>query len=305
MIQVFSTKTNKPHHYEFVDLNTKPEDNTYGFDPIEFAISNDGKQWISNYDVPNLDGILCVDTPAVASAKQTDQYHKIGIQDGQYILSSNYEQRELKMTLVLTNAIDKEDVELAFDALQSFLVQREPYWICFANWPQRMYYVKVTEISQTHMTNSGFCIEVTMLDQIGLSSSVGTTANSEYVKGFGNNEVKGGDKFSFTESNFVVNNHSAVMIDPERRGHPFKLIAKGSSGGNFKITNKTTNDVVSREKGFSGEWILDGVNPKLNGEGDILNTNHGIITLDMGRNEFQIENFTGTIIFDYPMWWLS
>lgn len=305
MIQVFSNKTDKPRHYGFAGIDATPEANTYGFDPFEFAISNDGKHWISNYDVPDLDGILCVDTPFVATAKQTNEYHKIGISDGQYLLSSNYDQRELKMTLVLTNAVDQGDVELGFDAVQKFMVQREPYWICFENWPQRMYYVKVTEIDQTHLTDSGFYIEVTLQDQIGLSSSVGATANSDYVKGFGNNELNDGDAFSFTTDKFSVNNHSAVMIDPERRGHPFKLIAKGSSGGNFKITNVTTGDVVSREKAFSGEWVLDGVNPLLDGKGDLLNTNHGIITLEIGNNDFQVENFSGTITFDYPMWWLS
>lgn len=305
MVQVFSTKKNKPHHYGFTELDAKPEENTYGFNPIEFSVSKDGKDWISIYDVPDLEGVLCVDTPYVAPAKQTDEYRTIGIQDGKYLLSSNYDQRELKMTVVLTNAMDRNDVELAYDALQRYLVQRDPYWICFENWPQRMYYVKANELAQTHLTDGGFYIDITFTDQIGMSSSIGTTANSSYAKGFGNNEPNVGTVYSFTASNFVVDNLSDVLIDPERRGHPFKMIAEGSSSGKFKVTNKTTGDVIYREKSFSGKFILDGVEPKLDGQGDLLNTNHGIITLERGKNEFQVENFNGKITFDYSMWWLS
>lgn len=56
MIQVFSTKKNKPHHYGFTELDAKPEENTYGFNSIEFSVSKDGKDWISIYDVPDLEG---------------------------------------------------------------------------------------------------------------------------------------------------------------------------------------------------------------------------------------------------------
>lgn len=303
MIQVFSTKKNKPHHYGFTELDASPEVNTYGFNPIEFAISRDGKEWVSIYDVPDLEGVLCIDTPYVAPAKQNDEYQSVGIQDGQYLVSSSYDQRELKMTLTLSNAIDEGDVALAFDAIQKYLVQRDPYWICFANWSQRMYYVKVNEIEQTHLADSGFVVTITFQDLIGLSRSVGTTVDR--MIGFGNNELNTPSQYAFTSNGFVVNNLSDVLIDPERRGHPFKMIAEGSSGGGFKVTNKTTGDSIYREKGFSGTFELDGVNPLLNGKGDLINTNHGIITLAMGKNEFTVENFSGKITFDYPMWWLS
>lgn len=307
MISVFSKRKDKPHAYGFLEATAGTEDpNSVGFNPIEIAISADTKHWVSIYDVPDLDGVLVADTPYVAEAKQTDEYQKIGINDGQSLLSSSYAQREIKM-LVVFEGMNRADTELAFDALQRYLVMRDPYWICFANWPQRMYYVKVSEISPTHLTDLGFTVEVTFTDQIGLSRSVGTTASwqTDAVIGFGNNQPLELSQYSFTSSHFVVKNLSDVLIDPERRGHPFKMTLSGASGGGMKVTNKTTGDEISRKGSFSGTWVLDAVNPELNGKGDLLNTDMGVITLQVGSNDFQVDNFSGSISFDFPMWWLS
>ena len=306
MIDVFSKRTDKPHHYRFMSMEKGSDPNSVGFNPIEIAISDDAKKWVSIYDVPDLDHVLIADSPYVAEAKQTNEYQKIGINDGQSLISTSYDQRELKM-LVVFNGLNRADVALAFDALQRFLVLRDPYWICFDNWPQRMYYVKVSEISQTHLTDMGFVVEVTFTDQIGLSRSVGTTAewSTNAVIGFGNNEPLVSPQYTFNTNNFKVLNMSDIMIDPDKRGHPFKMTLQGSSNGKMKITNKTTGDSISREKSFNGTWVLDGVNPELDGKGDLLNTDMGSIALQIGENEFQIDNFSGSISFDFPMWWLS
>lgn len=305
MIQVFSKKENKPHHYGFMEMGAGYDPNSVGFNPIEISISEAGEKWVSIYDVPDLEGVLVADTPYVAQAKATNTYQKVGINDGQGLLSSTYDQRELKMVVVF-NGMNRADTELAYDALQRFLFSRTPYWICFANWPQRMYYVLTESISATHLTDKGYVAEVTFIDQIGLSRSVGTTKDwDSHLVGFGNNESVDGEKYSFTSSAFTLRNLSDVQIDPERRGHPFKMTLQGSSGGKMKVTNKTTGDSISREKAFNGTFVLDGVNPTLDGKGDLLNTDYGIITLQIGNNDFQVDNFSGTISFDFPMWWLS
>lgn len=310
MIKVFSDMKNKPHAYGFQEVGAGTVDeNSYGFDPIEIAISEDGEHWVSIYDVPDLQGVLVADTPYVAPAKMADTYQKIGISDGQTLLSSSYEQRELKMTVVF-DGMDRNDTELAFEALQSYLVSRSPYWICFANWPQRMYNVKVSQIEQSHLTNRGFVADVTFIDQVGLSRSIGTTKDwlTNALHGFGNNEPLRLQPYDFSTSDFVVDNPSAVMIDPERRGHPLTITLTGSSSGKMKITNQTTGDYIYREQGWSGTWMLTNVNPTLNGKGDQLNisgTHGGVITLQVGDNHFKVENFSGKVSFDFPMWWLS
>lgn len=307
MIQVFSTRKDKPHAYGFGDL-TSP-----AFTPIEYAISKDGVSWTSSFDDPNLDGVYCYKAPDVQPANPTDNLQKIGLMDGSRLLSTSYSTRELKMEIYF-EGLDEGDAELAYDALQRFLISREPYWICFATWPQRMYYVKAKLAAPTFAGDRHWTCEVTFTDLIGLSRSVGTTQDP--VMGFGNN-YNAAPHYTFNSNSFTVVNHSDVMIDPERRGHPFKLTLQGQSSGDMKITNKTTGDVFTREgvqdadgkmlKGsdFNGTYVIDGVRPTLNGKSDDYYTNKGVITLQIGKNDFQIDNFSGTVTFDYPDWWLS
>lgn len=303
MIQVFSTRTDKPHAYGFGDLHSP------AFTPIEYAISKDGINWTSSFDDPNLDGAYCYKAPDVQPANPTDNLQKIGLMDGSRLLSTSYSTRELKMEIFF-EGIDEGDAELAYDALQRFLISRDPYWICFANWPQRMYYVKAKLAAPTFAGDRHWTCEVTFTDLIGLSRSVGTTQDP--VLGFGNN-YNTAPRYTFNSNSFTVVNHSDVMIDPERRGHPFKLTLQGSSSGNMKITNKTTGDVFTRNltytkdgtTAFNGTYVIDGVRPTLNGKSDDYYTNKGVITLQIGKNDFQIDNFSGTVTFDYPDWWLS
>lgn len=303
MIQVFSTRTDKPHAYGYGDLHSP------AFTPIEYAISKDGINWTSSFDDPNLDGAYCYKAPDVQPANPTDNLQKIGLMDGSRLLSTSYSTRELKMEIFF-EGIDEGDAELAYDALQRFLISRDPYWICFANWPQRMYYVKAKLAAPTFAGDRHWTCEVTFTDLIGLSRSVGTTQDP--VIGFGNNLTKPA-QYTFNSGSFTVTNHSDVMIDPERRGHPFKLTLQGSSSGNMKITNKTTGDVFTRNltytkdgtTAFNGTYVIDGVRPTLNGKSDDYYTNKGVITLQIGKNDFQIDNFSGTVTFDYPDWWLS
>lgn len=303
MIQVFSTRTDKPHAYGFGDLHSP------AFTPIEYAISNDGINWTSSFDDPNLDGAYCYKAPDVQPANPTDNLQKIGLMDGSRLLSTSYSTRELKMEIFF-EGLDEGDAELAYDALQRFLISRDPYWICFANWPQRMYYVKAKLVAPTFAGDRHWTCEVTFTDLIGLSRSVGTTQDP--VMGFGNN-YNAAPQYTFNSNSFTVVNHSDVMIDPERRGHPFKLTLQGSSSGNMKITNKTTGDVFARNltytkdgtTAFNGTYVIDGVRPTLNGKSDDYYTNKGVITLQIGKNDFQIDNFSGTVTFDYPDWWLS
>lgn len=303
MIQVFSTRTDKPHAYGYGDLHSP------AFTPIEYAISKDGINWTSSFDDPNLDGAYCYKAPDVQPANPTDNLQKIGLMDGSRLLSTSYSTRELKMEIFF-EGIDEGDAELAYDALQRFLISRDPYWICFANWPQRMYYVKAKLAAPTFAGDRHWTCEVTFTDLIGLSRSVGTTQDP--VLGFGNN-YNTAPQYTFNSNSFTVVNHSDVMIDPERRGHPFKLTLQGSSSGNMKITNKTTGDVFTRNltytkdgtTAFNGTYVIDGVRPTLNGKSDDYYTNKGVITLQIGKNDFQIDNFSGTVTFDYPDWWLS
>lgn len=323
MIEPFSTAKDKPHAYPFLCPGEvgKEMKRYLDYEPIEFAISPDGKEWTSDYDVPDLTNIYCYSAPGVQPATMSDNLRKVGLQDGSRLLSTTYSTRELTMRLISYGNFSESDVMLGYDALQRFLVSRDAYWICFANWPQRMYYVKAKMSAPTYTSMTGWSVDVTFTDLIGLSRSVGTTGDyANMVLGFGNNEPLDRPQYSFTTNSFTVYNTSDVRIDPERRGHPFVLTLEGSSNGNMKITNKTTGEYVTRSgmlttnkdgeseterTNFSGKWVLDGVRKTLNGESDNIHCDSGVLTLAKGPNEFQIDNFNGTITFDYAEWWLS
>lgn len=303
-MQVFSTRTDKPKAYDFI-RPTEALSSTLPINPIEFSISPDQKRWVSYFDVPDLEGVYVYQAPDVQPAVQTDNLQKIALNDGQTLVSSSYETRQLKM-LVALNTNSEGSALLGYDALQRFLVSRDGYWICFANWPQRMYYVKAKVNAPTFTGNDWIC-EVDFTDLCGLSRSVGTTADSNRVMGFGNNDPSTPPSYQFNTDKFTVHNGSDVLIDPERRGHEFKLTVKGSAN-NMTIKNLTTGDVIKRSGGWSGTWVLDGVNPILNGDGDLKNLADGydqIITLQIGDNDFEVSGVSGTLTFDFAEWWLS
>lgn len=300
MIQVFSKRTDKPKQYGYGEFGPV-------YTPVEYATSTDGVNWTSCYDVANLKDVFCYYAPDVPPAKRTDNTKKIGFQDGSRLMSTTYDSRQLSIKLQYSGK-SETDAMLAFESAQRFFVAREPYWITFANWQNRMYYGTATMSAPTYSNEKDWTCEVTFTDLMGLSRSIGTSLSStEDMWGVNDNIPNNGDypSYSFSSNSFSVYNLSDVLIDPERRGHPFKMTCKGSSGGNFKVTNKTTGDEIYKKSAFNGTFVLNGVNPELDGTGCLLDTDYGIITLQIGKNDFEVENFTGTISFDFPMWWLS
>lgn len=309
MIEVFSKRKDKPRHYGFVALDEAPPSNWIDLDPVEFAISPDGKNWTSCYDVPNMEGIYCFDSPKVPIAKRTNNSKKFGLQDGSRLISTTYDSREIKFKLIYRGA-DRTDAMLAFETAQRFFVSREAYWLTFADWQGRMYY-GLAEMGDPDFGVKDWSCEVTFTDLMGLGRSIGTSLGSTAdLWGVNNNIPNNGDypPFEFTTNTFSVYNLSDVDIDPERRGHDFKLTIKGSSSGKFRITNKSTGYYLYHDKSFDGELSLDGPNAEFNGQGallDVSGTDGGVIDLKQGKNDFQVDNFSGTISFDFPFWWLS
>ena len=276
---------------------------------VEFSTSPDGVNWTSAYDVPSMKKVYCYSSPNVPVAKKTNQTKKIGFQDGERIVSTSFDSRELKFKLVY-KGVSQTDAMLAFEAAQRFLVSREAYWITFADWLGRMYYGTAVMGDPEFSVNDWTC-EVTFTDLMGLSRSIGTSLSPiEDEWGINNNIPNNGDypPYTFNTNKFTVFNLSDIIIDPERQGHEFKMTLEGTAKDNFQIKNLTTGDYVRRPKGFSGTWVLNGVNTTLNNDGDLLNvagTHGGVITLAIGKNEFQIDNFSGKVTFDFPFWWLS
>ena len=321
MIQVFSNKKDKPSAYPFLTPTETGigADKYYQYQPIEYSISADGKSWTSCFDILDLEGVYCYQAPNVQPATQSDNVRKVGLTDGQRLLSTSYDTRQITMQIVAKDNLDEGDSLLAYDALQQFLVSRDPYWICFGNWPQRMYYVKA-KLSAPTFTANNWTTTVTFTDFIGLSRSITTSVNYRDYIGFGNNMTNDSREYTFTGNHFIVYNPSQVMIDPVRRNHELVITCEGSSSGNMLITNKTTGDCIGRKgatsggnpatnkeglPSFDGKWELNGVRVTLDGKSDQMQTTDGYLMLQPGDNEITVDNFSGKITFDFPFWWLS
>lgn len=318
LIEVLSKRTDKPKAYSFMS----PSMVGYGgikidtFTPYEFSISRDGKDWTSCFDVPSLDGVYCTVPPDVQPANRTNNLRKIGLRDGSRIISTTYDTRDFTMAM-LYEGVDETDAMVKYDALQQFLISREAYWICFSNWRHRMYYVLAKMEKPTYTNEKTWTCNVTFTDLYGLSRSIGTSQDyPDDVWGIGNGMPKDVDpQYTFNTNMFSVYNLSNILIDPDRRGHPFKMILDGHSDGNLTITNKTTGDKIVRSgaetngqhanSAFDGQFVIDGVRETLNGKSDTMNCSADTLTLQIGKNDFQIDNFSGTIKFDFPMWWFS
>lgn len=302
-MQVFSSKKHKPHIYPFL-RPTDDRSNYVDFEPIEFSISPDGREWHSIYDQPNLKGVLCY-THNPTPVAQEDTTEKIGLKNGQEFHSSSYATREITMGIHF-RGFNEADAYMAFDELQKFMDSREPYWICWADVPTRMYKVRAKIATPTFSRELAWTCQITLTDLNGLSRSIGTTADfdkHEMAEGFGNNQPIDRPKYTFTSNKFTVHNMSQIMIDPERRGTPLTIKLEGKADGDMTIKNTTTGDEVTRHGGWSGTWSLEDVNPMLNGNHDGINTDHGFLTLAQGPNSIEVTGFLGKVTFDFPLWW--
>ncbi|WP_093626690.1 phage tail domain-containing protein [Limosilactobacillus gorillae] len=307
-MKIWSDKE-KPKAYGFVGLD-EDQPNKLPYEPIEVAISDDGKNWLSMFDDDDLTGVYLVDSPAVANPTITMTTSTFGLNDGTNVISQRYGERDVELTFHYQRARDLADSRLALAELQRFFSSRAPKWYAFSDYGIRMYRCVPKEWSISSISPHGFIAKLTLTDVIGLSRSIGNVCDSDEIKGFGNNERPAKLQYSFTGNSFTVTNIGDVAIDPERRGHPLNIRFEGSANKDTEIeikneTNTTSFKILKHSNGWSGEILLNGVNPYLNGKPDGINTNHGCISLDAGDNKFSVTGFNGSISFEFPVWWLS
>lgn len=138
----------------------------------------------------------------------------------------------------------------------------------------------------------------------GYSESVHSTLDSQSIND-GNFDIGMGiittdtPKYQHQTTIFRIYNSSSMKVTPLMR---HKLIIKLSCIGSPTVKNKTTGDVFSYKKTLNkkDELNLNGVYPYVNGNRCGRDTNHGIITLETGWNEFEITNATNIdVSFDF------
>ncbi|AVW05399.1 phage tail family protein [Lactiplantibacillus plantarum] len=303
-MQIFSTRTDRPHAYRFGET-----DNKLPFNPIEYAISVDGTNWASCFDVPNLQGVYMYDA-TLPDINPADTYQALGQQDGQTLMSSRYDQRDITCQFY-SFGIDEADQSLGYQALERFLYARDEFWITFSNHPGIKFRVKAKTFKPTYPNEKDFYATVTFNNSAGLGQSLGTTQDVEdfdsELWALGQNLRLDQDlQYSFQNMDrFTVVNIGDIMIEPDIKQHP--LIITIHCNGKPTLTNTTTGQTFScnRILTTNDELKLSGVNPFINGQQCGSDTNHGVISLQLGDNQFTLTGCTDSnISFDTPFYYV-
>lgn len=291
----------KPHAYGF--SNGHDNVSRLALDPIEVAISEDGVDWLSYYDYSGLQDTYCYDWDS-AMTNPIEQFQKINTQDGQYMTSSSFDSRDISTTWYIDGKSEAEML-MSLRRLQSFFMSRNGLWVVFGNEPSYKYRVKTRVFTPTYGSERSCSVNIVFNNYTGVRESVAKTTelydmDKEFIsRGMGiprDRRVP----WEFNTNTFTVYNPSDVDIDPLAQKHYLKIHIRGS--GNLTLTNKTTGEVFtySRPLKDGDELIIDGVDPILNGRPDGINSNHGIISLKKGDNEFAISGLTNIdITFEF------
>ena len=306
IVQVFSTEPHKPHAYRFNEV-----DNKLPFNPIEYSISTDGNTWFSCFDVPYLNGVYLynVDFPDLNPA---DTYQAIGQQDGQTLMNSRYDQRDITCQFFSFGS-DSNDQLLAYQALKRFLYARDEYWITFVSIPGLKFQVKVKTFKPSYPNEKDFYGTITFNNSSGLGQSLGSTQQindfTSPIWALGQNiRLVNGEMPQYTfnnQTNFTVTNFGDIMIEPDIKQHPLTISIR--CNGSPTLTNNTTNQSLTcnRQLSVGDELKLVGVNPFINGQQCGIDTNHGVISLQRGDNKFTLSNCSNvTISFDTPFYYV-
>lgn len=219
----------------------------------------------------------------------------------------------LHLHLVTSNA---DQYHLNTLDLNRFVFREEPYYIIYSRYPGLMFLVNPMpfELNRTGHATAQLSIDFEIFK--GYAESRGTTKDkfgydpALWQIGMG---IPHGEelKYTFTERKISVYNASNMTITA-RQHHLLDITIKGIKKphtetykgriGAPKIINKTTGDIFELYDVMldTDTLVLSGVYPILNKQHVGKASNHGILTLAPGFNEFEIQGLSNfEISFDF------
>jgi hypothetical protein len=213
--------------------------------------------------------------------------------DGFIDIETTYEGRSQRAFFLLkTKSVDeylalKKIVHKLFDGKTFFYLMKE-------HSGQRWKVKTANKYSIERINPVTGMFEVELISQSPYAESYLSTLTSDNFGG------TYGSPYTFTTSTFTVWNDGDVLIDP--RLFPLVINFKGASN-NLIIRNTTTGD----EWQYSGSTVvidnltLDGIRSFKNGVSVFGHTNRKLISLEVGKNDFQIIGATQPfeISFDF------
>lgn len=247
------------------------------------------------YRLTDIYGLHFLDYDLVESTVKTNEVELMGM-DGVMIGPNTMEPFEIDLNFYF-DGFDKHDLNLFAEKLRKKLRVRDAFYLRHSYLPGIKYAVNSVDIKYEKLNHSDANITISFRVYKGYSESLYDT--DQFSLGNGNWQFESGllpdnnTKYRFNSQMFEVLNGSNDIIDPRLR-HKLKIVIKADSDKGFSVVNKTTGDkfefnskstvnkAIIIENGYP--YILDNVEKKRCGR----LTNHGIITLDPGKNKFEI-----------------
>ncbi len=189
--------------------------------------------------------------------------------------------------------------------MKQLLQQVNPYYVWHEKQPGKRYYATRCDITYTRVSAGVADFTVTWTVGKGYAESIMTTLDMvdrhAGIRQFGQRmPVNPTPKYEFTKKNFRVWNGSTVAVDP-RRLHA--LAIKLTCVGQPTIHNRTNGSELAYNKTMKSADVLSitGVYPFFNGTHCGRDTDHNVIVLDPGWNDFYIAGASAIkISFDFP-----
>ncbi|WP_010051794.1 phage tail family protein [Carnobacterium maltaromaticum] len=229
---------------------------------------------------------------SLGSPQPENRYAENQSISGSIPIDTIYHKKPIVCTFGLL-AKTKYQFKLIEREFQDIFYQESEYYIWFSDMPGIRYLVKPQAYDMNRMLVNMSSIELTFEAFEGYGESRGTTQELFEYKTekwqLGMNIPHGeGLVYTANEKKFKIYNASNLVIDPRKR-HMLDIQIKGV--GTPTLKNLTTGDLFSLNPFIEkkDELILSGVYPMLNKNHCGRQTNHGLITLEKGWNEFEID----------------
>lgn len=231
--------------------------------------------------------------------------------DGEIIVETRYKNRTISVEMMY-QTVDILDYYLIRDELNGIFTRKDAFFIIFKREPYKRWKVKLETQFKTepHPYVGTFTVEFRTV--IPYAQSVGTSlelAEQNFdsgLWGFGSRiDVDIDYEYVFNQPNFVIHNIGNVPIDP--RQHDLEIVLKGTFSNGVTIKNATTEDEYRYNGSLSSadELKLSGIRTFKNGISDFRRTNHKLITLGVGANNFTVEGGTvNSIAFNFRFLYL-
>lgn len=188
---------------------------------------------------------------------------------------------------------DVTDYKLVKSKLRNLLYQRNPYYVIHSDMPGKKYAVYCESNAIEDLTNKFGTFDVTFVVYKGYSESLYMTDQYSLMSDkwqFESGVMPDADiKYKHTRQKFSIYNGSSDTINPRMR-HQLQIWIRLKTTTGFQLVNKTTGDVFEYKGKLetNQSFLIDGAYPYIEKKRCGRLTNHGLITLAPGYNDFEI-----------------